>query len=301
MPGARRRGMDHTLYEYSPIPARRTLRWPGDARLAVWVVLYLEHWELAAPADAYRAPGVAGMWPTHAPDYRTYSYREYGNRVGIFRVLDVLDRHHIRATVAANAAACERYPYLVDECRRRGWEFAAHGTHATRMITSRMSEAEEREVIRTSMDTVAETVGRRPVGWIGQDFGESERTPVLVAQAGCRWIGDWPNDDQPYLMTVEPPLVSLPCHAELDDVQLLWLRQVPTPCYPALVREAAATLLREAATGGRMLGLGVHPWLLGQSHRIRYLDEALAGVAGLVGVWTATGEEIAAAFQAAAT
>ena len=96
------------------------------------------------PPEAVRDRRLDGEMGSYFPDYRNYSQREYGNRVGIFRVFDVLDRYRLKATVAANAAAVERYPYLVEECRRRGWEFAAHGTHATRMITSRMGEDEER-------------------------------------------------------------------------------------------------------------------------------------------------------------
>lgn len=301
MPGERRRGMDHPHYPFAPIPTRPPLRWPGGAPLALWVVLYLEYWELDPPAAAYRAPGVQGQWGSHFPDYRTYSYREYGNRVGIFRVLEVLDRHGVRATVAANAAACERYPFLVEQCLRRDWEIAAHGSHATRMLTSRMTEAEEREAIRAAVDTVGQATGRAPRGWVGQDFGESPRTPRLLAEAGLGWVADWPNDEQPYLMTAGRPLVSIPYQAEWDDVQLLWLRQVPTPRYPAIVREAFDALHRDGAASGRLLGLGIHPWLFGQAHRIRYLDEALGAVAGRPGVWQATGSEIADAFLAGRT
>lgn len=296
MPAERRPGMDHTLYPFSPIPDRPVLRWPGGASLALSIVLYLEYWELDPPRDAHRAPGVHGMWGHYFPDFRTYSYREYGNRVGIFRVLEVLDRHGIRATVAANASACERYPNLVRECLQRNYEIAAHGTHATRMITSRMSDAEERAVIAEAVAAVERATGRRPAGWFGQDFGESQRTPGLVAEAGLRYLADWPNDDQPYMMTVGRPLVSIPYHAELDDVQLLWLRQVPTWRYPGMVRDAAERLRHDGAHGGRLLLLGVHPWLFGRPHRIRYLDEILGHLRAQDGVWQATVAEVADAF-----
>ncbi len=296
MPAERRPGMDHTLYPFSPIPGRPPLRWPGAAPVALWVVLYLEYWELDPPKDAHRAPGVQGMWGHFFPDFRTYSYRDYGNRIGIFRVMEVLDRHGIRATVAANASACERYPNLVRECLQRNYEIAAHGTHATRMITSRMSEAEERAVIAESVAAVERATGRRPTGWFGQDFGESERTPAVVAEAGLRYIADWPNDDQPYLMTVGRPLVAIPYHAELDDVQLLWMRQIATWRYPGMVRDALERLCNDGANGGRLLGLGIHPWLFGRPHRIRYLDEALGQLRAKDGVWQATAGEIASAF-----
>ncbi len=286
-------GMDHGHYVYSALPERPPLRWPEGARVAFWVALYLEYWELDPPADALSDPRFVGEFGSFAPDYRSYSQREYGNRVGIFRVLEVLDRHGLRATVAANASVCARYPYLVEACLSRGWEFAAHGSHATRMISSAMDEAEERAHIAETLAAVERASGRRPKGWIGQDFGESAATPRLLAEAGLDYVADWPNDDQPYLMSGARPLVSIPNQAEWDDVQLLWLRRVAMPRYPDLVAEAFDTLHDEGAHSGRIFGLGIHPWVLGQGHRIRYLDEALERIGGRDGVWQASAGEIA--------
>lgn len=291
-----RKGMDHGHYSYSPIPTRRHLAWPGGARLALWVVLYLEYWEINPPEGAYKDPRYAGPFGSFFPDYRAHSVHEYGNRVGIFRVMEVLDHHGVPATVAANAEACVRYPYLMEEFSRRGWEVVAHGTHATRMITSRMSEKEERAYIEESAAAVEQATGLRPAGWISQDFGQSPRTPNLVAEAGFRYMADWPNDDQPYMMTVNAPLISLPYHVEWDDVLLLWQRQMPTPHYPQIVGDAVDQLHVESKTTGRILSLGVHPWLMGQPHRIRYLDEALAKIARHQDLWKATGGEISEAF-----
>jgi len=286
-------GMDHPHYPYSPLPSRPVLHWPGKARVAFWVLLHLEYWEMEPPKDAYRDPRFVGEFGSFNPDFRTWSQREYGNRVGIFRILEVLDRHSIKATVAANAEACARYPNLVDEIRRRGWELVAHGTHATRMITSKMSEAEERAHIAASIDAVERAAGRRPAGWLGQDFGESTRTPRLLAEAGLDYVLDWPNDDQPYMMTVGKPFVAIPNHAEWDDVQLLWLRRTLTTKYPALVGDAFETLYAEGARSGRVFSLSLHPWLMGMGHRIRYLDEALKTISAYAEVWQATAGEIA--------
>lgn len=291
-----RRGMDHGHYRYSRIPDRPRLEWPGGAGLALWVVLYLEYWEIDPPEGAYKDPRYAGPFGSFFPDYRTHSMREYGNRIGIFRVMEILDRYGIPATVAANAEACDRYPTLMKEFAQRGWEVMAHGTHATRMITSRMSENEERAYIEESAAAVERATGAPPTGWMCQDFGESLFTPGFVANAGFHYIADWPNDDQPYPMTVDRPLVSLPYHVEWDDVMLLWLRQVPTPRYPGIIGDAIDRLSKESKTTGRMMSLGVHPWLLGQPHRIRYLDEAVARINNHQDVWKATGREISEAF-----
>src|SRR5918998_1611684 len=176
--------MDHDLYPFSPLPARAAFAWPGGARVALWVLLRLEHWELTPPEGAHRDPRFASEFGPYAPDYRTWSQREYGNRVGVFRVLEALDRHGVRPTVAANASACERYPYLVEELRRRGAEFIGHGTHATRMISARMSGGEERAAIEAATRAVAAAAGTPPGGWLGQDAGESTPTPRLLAEAG---------------------------------------------------------------------------------------------------------------------
>ena len=196
-------------------------------------------------------------------------------------------------TVAVNAAACERYPFLIEECRRRGWEFAAHGTHATRMVTAKLTERQERDLIEKAIAAVADATGSRPRGWVAQDYGETVRTPQLLAEAGLEYVADWPNDDQPYRMTTKPSLISIPSQAEWDDVQLLWHRRVFTQRYPALIEEALSVLHAEGASSGRYFGLGIHPWLFGMPHRIRYLNEALDRIADFDGLWQATLGEVA--------
>src|SRR3546814_1457342 len=150
------------LFPYPPL-FRSPLRWPGGARVAFTVTLYLEHWELDPPAAAVRDPRFKDPFGDFRPDYRTYTIREYGNRVGVFRILDALDRRGLRPTVAVNAGACERYPFLVEECRRRGWALAAHGTHAPRLHTSRLGEAQERAMIARSIAAVQDEIGRAHV------------------------------------------------------------------------------------------------------------------------------------------
>ncbi len=293
----RRPGMDHQLYPFSAITTRPKLVWPRQNRLAVWIVLHLEQWELQPPGAAIRDARFRGEFGNFFPDYRTYSTREYGNRVGIFRLLEVLDRHEVPVTVAANAALCRERPQLIDECLRRGYEIAAHGDYATRMITSKMSLAEEEDHIHGVMAQIRRSSGAERVGWIGQDFGESPRTPQLLAAAGADYLGDWPNDDQPYWLTLEPSLVSLPYHVEWDDATLMALRQLTAPRYGQVVMEAADRLLDDSARSGRMMSLGLHPWVIGQPQRIRYLDQILAHLRAMDGLWFATAREIAECYR----
>ncbi len=280
--------MDHDLYRFSPLPQRPPLTWPNGARVACHVTLYIEHWELAPPPGCVKDQRFLSEFGPYEPDYRTWTQREYGNRVGIFRVLEVLDRHGIRASVAIGASACERYPQLVAEIVRRGWEILAHGTHATRIISSKMTDAEQRAYIAESISAVTRATGTAPRGWLGQDQGEAANTPALLAEAGIDYLVDWSNDDQAYLM--RPGLVSIPHQIDWDDIVLFWLRRVETWRYPALVEEAARTLADE---GGRNFGLSIHPWLFGMAHRIRYLDEALTRILAIDGLWQATTGDIA--------
>ena len=288
-------GYDQPHYDWLPLPARDPIKWPGGARLAVTALVYFEYLELNPPSDAVGDARFAGALGSYYPDFQNYSRREFGNRVGIFRVLDILERHGIRATVCANAAAAQRYPYIVERCRRGGHGFAARGWSINRMISAQMSEDQEREYIADALDSLESSLGERPRGWAGQDYGESERTPKLLAEAGVTHVIDWPNDDEPYLMHTDPPLVSVPNQAEWDDAQLFAVRKVDSWRYPEILASAFDTLFEE---GGRMLGFGIHPWIFGQAHRVRYLDDAVAKFAGRDGVWFTTAQEIAQAYRA---
>ncbi len=296
-----RRGMDHDHYDWSPLNATRTpLRWPGDARVALCAIVSLEHTEWRRPEGHYQVPNLAGGYGWGAfPDVTAWSHREYGNRVGIFRVLDVLQKHGIPPTVAMDALTAEHYPFLVRHCVSRGCEFIAHGVSANRMITSRMTEDEERDYIRVSIDTLAHATGSAPAGWLGPEYGESERTPRLLAQAGIRYVCDWVNDEQPYRLSVpEGELYALPVTLPLDDVNALWDRRMDIDRYGQAIVEAFETLYRDGETNGRLLVLNLHPFLIGQPFRIGVLDAALERIAPHPGVWKATGSEIVAAYQA---
>ncbi len=295
MPGHRGPGMDHALYPYSPLPTRPALRWPHGQGLAFAPVIHLEHWDLLPEEGTKRVAGAQGPWGSFVPDWRTFTYRDYGNRIGIWRVLEALEARGLRATVALGAAAAARHPEVVAACVARGHEFAAHPSHATRIHASHMSEAEERAAIAAAIAAVEKATGTSPRGWIAQDFAESARTPQLVAEAGLAWLADWPNDEQPYALTTTPRIISVPVAVELDDAQMLWSKLIPSWEWAPLVAEGAARLSADAAGGaGRCLLLGLHPWLVGQPHRILYLEQALDGVLAAK-PWCATVGEIATA------
>src|SRR5262245_27995102 len=179
----RRPGMDHQHQAFRTLIEAPRFAWPNNARIAFTVTLMLDYWELDPPADASPDPRIVSPLGKFFPDWLTWSQREYGSRVGIFRVLDALDRIGLTPSVALGSAAAKPYPALVDECLRRNACFLAHGSSATRRITSRMSETEERDFIAASRDAVQAATGAAPIGWCGQDFNESDRTPALLAEA----------------------------------------------------------------------------------------------------------------------
>ena len=293
MPAQRRFGMDHEHYEWSPLVKRGKLRWPGDARVALCVIVNLEHTEWNPPEGSYSAALSGGLGVRPHPDYARISHREYGHRVGIFRVLDVLERYGINATVAMDVQTAEKYPYLVSHCRDRSCEIIGHGISASQMITSNMPEQEELEYIRASVEALRRATGTAPVGWLGPEYGESSRTPALLAQAGISYVCDWTNDEQPYAMTAQAgELCALPIMLELDDVNALSERGVTIDRYRELLKDGFDTLYRDGDKNGRVLVLNLHPWLIGQPFRIGYLDDALGHMFRRQGVWAATGSEI---------
>lgn len=292
MPAELKPGMDHSIYSYSPIGSREILRWPGSKPVAISVVLYLDYWELETPADHHKPPEVQGMWGHQFPDLRTFSYRLYGERIGVYRILRLLEKYRVRATIAVGSEICKRYPELVIECAQAGHEIAAHGTHATRMITSKMTEQQELEHIHESTAAIESCIGIRPTGWFGQYQNESSRTPFLLAQQGFSYLGDWSNDEQPYELLTTPKMVSFPIHPELDDMQVLWMRQQPAWDYPGMVRDAVNQMVTDGQINARSLSLGLRSWIAGRPHRIRYVDEALWEITRRQDVWVTTAADI---------
>ena len=281
-------GMDHALYRFRTLEETQHFVWPDGARIALTITLMLDYWEVSLQHGASRDPRITSPLGAFFPDWLTWSQHEYGNRVGIFRVLAMLDQFGLTPSVALGAEAAARYPELVDECVRRGACFMAHGTHATRRLGSHLSEAEERAIIAQSRDVVRTATGEAPQGWSGPDFNESERTPALLAEAGFTYTTDWANDDRPFLLLGR--LLALPPQPEWNDLECMWLRRIPPSIWADGIAEGFAVLHQE---GGAVFNLTLHPWISGQAHRIRYLKDALARILGRSGIWRASTDEVA--------
>lgn len=287
---------DRLYHDTSMIALRPPLTWPGGARVALAVVMSVEYYEMQPAARSFipaNVPGGFGRAPY--PDFRAFSMRDYGNRVGVFRVIEALDRVAVPTTAAIDAGVATRYPYIVEQARQRNFEIAGHGHAVTNVISSHMSESEERGYIASALDTLERVSGARPTGWHGPEYGESARTPALLAELGVDYVLDWPNDEQPVLMrTPAGALTSLAMALELDDVVTMWHRRVSGERWRLAIAEALDQLLADGAKGGRHLILNLHPWLIGHPHRIGYLEDVLADARKRDGIWLASAAEIAA-------
>lgn len=292
--------VEHAWFDAQPIVARTPVTWPNGARLAFGVVVSIEQYEMAQAPGAFMPvtlPGGMGRGPY--PDFRSYSLREYGNRIGVFRVIDSIERHGLRATAAIDASVATHKPDSMHACLRRGWEIAAHGNAVTQMIGAQLSAAEEEEQVGRALAAIERASGTRPQGWHSPEYGESARTPGILAKLGVKYVLDWPNDELPYAMqTATGSLVSMPMLVDFDDVFAHWYRKLSMARWQKSIADALDRLLVDGETRPRMLILNLHPWLIGQPWRISYLDAVLQDLGGREGVWCATVGEIAACWRA---
>lgn len=290
-------GMDHDRYDWSMLPDRPKIAWPGGARVALWIVPVLEWFPLDMPAKPFLAPG--GMARPY-PDYWNYSHREYGNRVGVWRLFKVLDDLGLKASVAINSALAERYPVLVQETVRRGWEVIAGGVDMGKLHHGGLDREEEAELVRACVSTLRRLSGQPVRGWLSPVKSESLNTPDLVAAEGIEYLCDWINDDLPYpLKTMSGTLYSMPHAHEISDRVVLLQYKQSMDEFARQIRDQFDCLYAEAeAGGGRVMAVTIHPWLSGQAHRVKAFREALAHIAAHDHVWSATGAEILEAFKA---
>jgi allantoinase len=279
---------DPELYDYLPITDRPPLTWPGDARIAVWVAPNIEFYELEPPLNPVRR-----AWPRGQPDVTGYAYRDYGNRVGFWRILELLGRFGIRGSVALNAALCEHHPEIIEACRAARWEFFSHGVYNTRYLYG-MDEAQERQVIEDVIATVLRHTGQRIVGWLSPALSNTERTMRLLAEHGLRYVCDLFHDDQPFPVNVpRGRLVSIPYALETND-GLVYGRRLASPReYGEILRAQFDQLYQEGAESGRVMCIPLHPFQSGRPHRVEPLERALAHITSHDRVWLATGAEIA--------
>lgn len=280
--------MENRLYEYSSIVRRPKMEWPDGARVAFWVGLNIEHYRLDIPSTS-----IFGGTVNLVPDPLNYGWRDYGPRIGVWRVMEILDKYRIRASILLNSDVCKHYPDIIEEGNKRGWVWLAHGKNNS-ILQANMTEEEERIYLTDMVNTIQEYTGKQPKGWLGPALSETLKTPDLLEELGFTYICDWCNDDQPYpLNTKQRKMISVPYSIEVNDVPLFVGKSLSGRDFYQLLIDQFDVLYEEGTKTGRVMCVSLHPFVIGLPFRSKYLDKALAYITNHRDVWVTTSDEIA--------
>ena len=250
------------LFPYQAIVDRPPMAWPNGARVAVWVIPNIEHFHIEI--------GNA------APDIRNHSRRDYGNRVGIWRMMEVMEKHGVRGSVALNGEVGRYYPRIMEEVAKLKWELMGHGMTNSQFLTGLSKEAEAAVIADTK--SVIEQHGQPMRGWLGPGLTETWETPDLLVEEGYDYVCDWVLDDRPvWLSTRNGRIASVPYTQECNDVAMMLIQHHRAAEWRDRALDQFEQLRRDAARGGdpRVLALVVHPYIMGVPHRARYVRETL--------------------------
>jgi peptidoglycan/xylan/chitin deacetylase (PgdA/CDA1 family) len=296
----RRRGMDHDRYPFRILPRTAPVQWPGGARIALWVAVHVGHFPMDMPLKPIVAPG--GMERPY-PSFWDFTQRDYGNRIGIYRMMQAMAARGVKGTALLSAMLAREYPVLMDDIAAAGWEPACAGLDMGHIHHGGVAEADERAWIAEATALLRGRFGDALRGWHSPAHSESHRTPDLVAEAGYAWTSGWANDDMPYAFATRAgTLTAMPLSQDLADQRMLHQQNMATGDFTTAVLAAHAALDAEAQAtgGGRILTVSVTPWLMGQPHRIRAFGAMLDAILARGAVWSASGSEIMAAWKAQA-
>ena len=279
----------HGRYDYRPIKGRKGYEWPDGRRLAVYLGLNLEHFAFAEGLGAELAPGGP------QPDVLNFAWRDYGNRVGAWRMLDLFETLKMPASVLVNSSLYGYCPELVQAYAKRGDEIVGHGrTNSERQGT--LGEAEESRLIAETTEAITKAHGKRPSGWLGPWISESKATPDLLQEQGYTYLLDWCMDDQPiWLKTRHGRILAMPYPQEVNDIPAIVARKMNADAFADMIVDNFDEMLEQSTDGPLVMGIALHPYLVGQPYRLRHLRRALRHIAAQTsGVWLTRAGDIAA-------
>jgi hypothetical protein len=255
--------------------------------MAVWVIVNVEEWSPNEPMPRTVLTPPAGGSPI--PDIPNWAWHEYGNRVGIWRLLDVFDEFQIPAVLAINGSAVRTYETISRAALKRGWEFIGHG-----FTQKNMQKVEnEREDIVKTREAIRDFTGRPPRGWLGPGLTETWETPDILVEEGFEYVADWVLDDQPVrLKTRTRPIVSIPYTQECNDVAMMLIQHHAAAEYRTRAINQFDQLYKDSAVSARIMALVVHPYIMGVPHRLQYFRDAIAHMRGRSDIVFWTGERI---------
>ncbi len=279
---------DPGLFDYWPYKDRPKVVWPGGKKLAFWVAPNIEFYELDPPKNPHRTP-----WPRPNPDVVGYSYRDYGNRVGHWRMMELMDKYKVRGSISLSVAMIQHHPEIIAACVERDWEFFSHGIYNTR-YTYGMDEAQERAIIQDSIDTVKDATGQMIAGWLAPALTHTERTLDLLADMGLKYTCDLFHDDQPTpVKTPTGRFCSVPYSLEMNDSITFNVQNITPRRYIEILKTNFDRLYAEADTSGTVMCIPLHAYLIGLPYRLEPFEEILDYITGHDDVWVTTGREIA--------
>lgn len=279
--------MEHGRFAYSPIVDRKPLKLPNGARVAVWVIPNIEHFLIDRPSTS-----VTMVTTSLKPDILNYSWRDFGVRVGIWRMMEVMEKHGVKGTVALNSDVCIHYPRIIEEANKLGWEWMGHG-QTNSVLFNAQKEDEERALIAEITSTITKATGTKPKGWLSPALSESFNTPDLLAEAGYEYVANWVNDEQPYPMKVKKgALYSIPYSIEINDIPAFLDRHWDAEQFYKAICDQFDVLYEDGARSARVMAICLHPFLIGHAYRSKWFDKALAHIKSHDKVWITRGGDI---------
>jgi allantoinase len=284
---------DPNLYDYWPYKDRPKIVWPDGKKLAFWIAPNIEYYEYNPPVNTGR-PG----WPKPTPDVVGYSQRDWGNRVGHWRLMELMDKYGMRGSISLSTGLIDHHPEIIEACAERKWEFFSHGIYNTR-YSYNMDEAQERALIEDSIRSIQAATGQRIRGYLAPALTHTERTMDLLAEYDFWYTCDLFQDDQPQpIKTKTGKMMSMPYSLEVNDV-ITYSQQGVTPtAYADLLKRHFDQLLEEGEKSGTVMCIPLHAYLVSQPHRLRPFEEALKHIAGYGDdVWITTAVEIAGHYR----
>jgi peptidoglycan/xylan/chitin deacetylase (PgdA/CDA1 family) len=273
---------------YSAIVDRTPLKLPGNARVAVWVIVNVEEWSIARAMPRTVLPPPMGQ--PLLPDVPNWAWHEYGMRVGYWRIMKALEHAEIKATLAINGHVCESYPRVAEAALSAGWEFMGHG-----FVQGPMHKlTNQEEAIGQTVDIIRRFTGIGPRGWESPGLTETDETLDLLKRAGIQYVADWVLDDQPVeIATSHGPILSVPYTVELNDIVISLIQNHPSEILLQRGKDQFDRLRSEGEESARVMAISVHPYITGVPHRIRYFEELLSYICEQDGACFMTGAEIA--------
>ena len=286
-------------YDWVPISKRQPLRWPNGKRLALTITINCEYWDLlkdsSKPYYAGGPPTIPDALPGNVADYPNFTWREYGLRVGCWRMFDLFDAAGVPLSVTFNAKTALERGEIIERVKAQNWELVAHNYEQGELLPQYMFDPEgEKAVIHETLKVYEKVVGRKAGGWLSSSLRSTPHTPEVLADAGLKFLCDYMNDDQPYLIhTAHGPLVNVPYSVEINDFTFFHRRAMSSEDALLMLKSQFNELYAESAKTGKMMNIGLHPHVSGHPHRMQFFRDFLSYVKQFGDVWFAKREEVA--------